>query len=238
MVVSASVSLTLSSGTTKETALLFDLPPLADRDEAKDASYPLAALLTYGAGGDMRSGNLDALAAALAQGGVPCVRFECKGPSFPHRYAVAVALLAAIDAGRVSQLRRPGAWLVVGQSLGARVSAALATSHAGRVAGAALLSYPLQPPQTQKSAPEDRVALLLSVRTPALLVRGTRDVYTPGAALDPLLAQLQAANPRVSVLSVEDGDHSLAVRGGAGKKAAALDAVCTALVAFAQQLLP
>lgn len=58
---------------------IVDLP-----DVNSNSNHSLAVLLAHGAGGDASSGNLPAVAAAVAEGDTPCLRFTARGGSLQH----------------------------------------------------------------------------------------------------------------------------------------------------------
>jgi predicted alpha/beta-hydrolase family hydrolase len=143
------------------------------------------------------------VARELAAGGVRVVRFE-----FPYMAA------RRSGGGRRAPDREPvlrGAWLEVvsgfrdsarlvigGKSMGGRI-ASLVADEAG-VSGLVCLGYPFHPPgQPQRL----RTAHLEGLRTPALIVQGTRDAFgTREEVLEYRLA------PGVRIHWIEQGDHS------------------------------
>jgi len=84
------------------------------------------------------------------------------------------------------------------------------------------LGYPLRPPGRSNT---DRVSHLVALRTPLLVVQGTRDAF---GAPDDIREAMAAVPGPVTVVPVEGGDHSFAVRGRA--PAAVLGDVAAALV--------
>jgi predicted alpha/beta-hydrolase family hydrolase len=75
------------------------------------------------------------------------------------------------------------------------------------IAGVVALGYPLHPP----GRPEQlRVAHFATLRTPLLVVQGTRDDFGRPDELGPHLAPLGA---RATIHPVERGDHSFKVTG-------------------------
>ena len=108
-----------------------------------------------------------------------------------------------LDAARADH---PGeSVFLVGKSMGSRVGCHLANEPdlAGAITGIVCLGYPLQ----GTAAVRDEV--LVALRTPILLVQGTRDRLCP---LD-LLATVRARMTAPNTLHVVDrGDHSLRLR--------------------------
>ena len=169
-----------------------------------DAAHDFAVVLCPAAGGKMDAGPLAALGDALAARDVPALRYECLGPHLPTRIAVTAALLRAPPPG----LRGVTRWLGVGTSMGCRVCCALAAD--GVLQGAALLSFPLVEPASKESRAEELTAT--PADTPLLLVRGTRDKYTPQAEWQAARDALAAAGRKApKVVEVEGADHSLKV---------------------------
>jgi predicted alpha/beta-hydrolase family hydrolase len=179
----------------------------------------------------MDSPFMSAIARGLAAGGVRVVRFE-----FPY-----------MRARREHGARRPPdrepalrqAWLEVieqlgggerlvigGKSLGGRM-ASLVADGAG-VRGLVCLGYPFHPPARPAQL---RTAHLAGLRTPTLIVQGSRD---PFGTRDEV--ETYTLSPRIRLEWIEDGDHSLAPRARSGRTEAqnlarAIDAILAFLPA-------
>lgn len=199
---------------------LFDGPP----------GGPLL-VLAHGAGAPMDSPFLVAMAAGLAERGLRVARFEFSymrarreggGRKAPDREPeLRRAWLAAIAALGGGQRLCIG-----GKSMGGRI-ASLIADEAG-VRGLVCLGYPFRPPGAAAAVVEKRTAHLRDLRTPALIVQGTRDAF--GGPAD--VAGYTLA-PGIRVHWIEDGDHSLAPRKSSGRTAAQnLAAAVTAVAAF------
>jgi predicted alpha/beta-hydrolase family hydrolase len=174
-----------------------------------DASFTL--MLAHGAGSPMDSASMTAATTALVAEGIRVVRFEfaymaarrdgARKPP-PKAEKVMPDYVAAIEAlGPV-----PGLLFIGGKSMGGRVASLVADElhAAGRIAGLVCLGYPFHPP----GKPEQlRTAHLLTMKTPALVVQGTRDEFgTRDEVQDyPLAAAIE-------LLWLEDGDHDLKPR--------------------------
>jgi len=180
---------------------LFDGPP--------DAEVTL--LLAHGAGAPMDSTALNRIAAALAANGLRVARFEfsymaarrssAKRPPAPRAETLKAEYLAAVDA-----LRAEGPLVIGGKSMGGRVASMVADQlrASSRIAGLLCLGYPFHP----VGKPEQlRTAHLAMLRTPALIVQGTRD---PFGSRDEVATYTLA--PAIEILWLEDGDHDLAPR--------------------------
>jgi predicted alpha/beta-hydrolase family hydrolase len=110
--------------------------------------------------------------------------------------------------------------VIGGKSLGGRIASLVADEVGAR--GLVCLGYPFHPPGRPEKL---RTAHLAGLKTPALIVQGTRDpfgtpVELPGWSL----------SPAIRLAWIEDGDHDLRPRKSSGRThaqnlGAALDAV-------------
>jgi len=167
-----------------------------------------AVLLAHGAGADMHAAPLTTFADALAQAGVPVLRFN-----FPYRSAGKKApdrpvVLAAATRDAARELARrtklPAARLVLGgRSMGGRY-ASLAVGDADDplpALGLLLLGYPLHP----AGKPEQlRVEHFPRVRVPVLFVSGTRDSLAEAAALKQHARKIKG---KVAFHWIDTADH-------------------------------
>jgi predicted alpha/beta-hydrolase family hydrolase len=166
--------------------------------------------LAHGAGAAMDSAWLKNLARDLGEAGVRVVRFE-----FPYMHArregrrpppdrepVLLATWRSVIAGLGG-----GARLVIGgKSMGGRMASRVADEEGVR--GLVCLGYPFHPPgQPEKT----RTAHLADLRTPTLIVQGTRD--TLGSREDVAGYTL---SPQIRLVWLEDGDHSFKPRASSG----------------------
>ena len=178
------------------------------------ASAPLTLALAHGAGGPMDSNFMDAFAEGLAaqgRGRWRIVRFE-----FPYMVARRAdgrkrppnpeSMLLAAWHGAIATLG-PERLVIGGKSLGGRMASMVADESG--VAGLVCLGYPFHP----TGKPEKlRVATLAGLRTPTLIVQGTRDPFGNEAEV-----QRYPLSPAVTVHWIEDGDHNLAPRRSTGR---------------------
>jgi predicted alpha/beta-hydrolase family hydrolase len=110
--------------------------------------------------------------------------------------------------------------VIGGKSLGGRMASLLADEIGAR--GLVCLGYPFHPPKQPERL---RTAHLEGIRTPTLIVQGTRDAYgTPEDVAAYRLSQT------IRVVWIEDGDHDLRARARSGRSQAgnlgeAIDAV-------------
>ena len=166
---------------------------------------PVTLLLAHGAGAPMDSATMTAAARALAGEGLRVARFEFgymagrrQGVRKPPPRAESVMgeyrdAVAALGAPRV---------VIGGKSMGGRVASMVADELG--VAGLLCLGYPFHPP----GRPEQlRTRHLEGLRTPALIVQGTRDPF--GGREEVAGYRL---SPAIRVLWLEDGDHDLKPR--------------------------
>jgi len=125
-------------------------------------------------------------------------------------------LPALIDAHRQAlnalRARAAGPIFLAGKSMGGRVGCHLALEEP--VAGVICFGFPLRAAGT--GALRDQV--LVDLRTPILLLQGTRDPLCP---LDDLAAVRARMSAPATLVVVEGGDHSLALS-AAHRKAAAV----------------
>jgi len=184
-------------------------------------------VLAHGAGAPMDSPFMNTLAAGLAAAGLRAARFEFpymsrrrvgerKPPDRePVLRAAWLAVIAALGGG--------GRLVIGGKSMGGRM-ASLVADEAG-VRGLVCLGYPFHPPDKPERL---RTAHLGDLRTPTLIVQGTRDPFgTPADVTGYDLA------PSIRIEWMEDGDHSFKPRVSSGRtEKGNLEAAIAAVVGF------
>ena len=201
---------------------LFDGPETAE----------ITVALAHGAGAPMDSSFMTAMARGLAAAGLRVARFEFpymrarrmegrKGP--PDREPVLRAWwLAAVEA-----LGGGGRVVIGGKSLGGRMASLVADEAGAR--GLVCLGYPFHPPGKPERL---RTAHLEHLRTPTLVVQGTRDPFGT-----PEEVQGYTLSPAIRLLWIEDGDHSLVPRVSSGRtEAENLRAAVAAVAGFVRGL--
>jgi hypothetical protein len=167
------------------------------------ADATATVVIAHGAGAPMDSPFLADVARGLASRGLRVARFE-----FPYMHrrreggrrappdpppVLEATWLEVVDA------LGGGASLVIGgKSMGGRIASHVA-DRAG-VRGLVCLGYPFHPPRQPGKL---RTAHLADLRTPTLIVQGTRDEF--GSREDVAGYTL---SPAIRVLWLEDGDHS------------------------------
>jgi uncharacterized protein len=196
------------------TALLTDGP----------ADAPATIVLAHGAGAPMDSPFMNRIARGLAERGLRVARFE-----FPYMAARREGRRkppdppkTLVDAWRavVAELGGGGRLLIGGKSLGGRIASMVADEVGAR--GLVCLGYPFHPPG---KAEKLRVAHLEALRTPALILQGTRDSLGDRDEVSGY-----ALSPAIRIVWLEDGDHSFKPRAKSGRTEAqnlaeAIDAI-------------
>lgn len=180
---------------------LFDGPEEAD----------VTILLAHGAGAPMDSASMTAAAEALAGAGFRVARFEfdymaarrtgaARTPP-PRAEKLNPQYIAAVDA-----LGTTGPLLIGGKSMGGRVASMVADElfAQGRIRGLLCLGYPFHPPG---KLDQPRTAHLAELKTPTLIVQGTRDEFGIPAEVSAYTLSLV-----IEILWLEDGDHDLKPR--------------------------
>ena len=168
-----------------------------------------AVLLAHGAGADLEAPALVAIARALADRGIPSLRFNYPyrdaGRRAPDRPAVLLEATraAAADLSRRARLD-PERIVVGGRSMGGRYCSLVVADADDPLAalGLLLLGYPLHP---AGKPDQPRVEHLGRIRVPTLLVSGTRDAL---GSKDALRRAARRIRGPVSWHWVETGDHS------------------------------
>jgi len=189
------------------------------------SSAPSTLVLAHGAGAPMDSPFMATIAQALAGGDLRVVRFEFpymrarrehRGRGAPDREPVLLdawrEVIKALGGGR--QL------IIGGKSLGGRIASMVADEAQAR--GLVCLGYPFHPPG---KAPGARLKHLKSLRTPALIVQGTRDSFGGRDEVEKYGLPQQ-----IRIAWIDDGDHSFKPRARSGRTeqqnlAAAADSV-------------
>ncbi|MEX0782315.1 MAG: alpha/beta family hydrolase [Dehalococcoidia bacterium] len=166
-------------------------------------------VLAHGAGAAMDSPFMEVFAKGLGERGLRAARFEfpymvrrrTEGRrGAPDREAVLLDTWRAV----VRELGGGERCFVGGKSMGGRMASMVADELSVR--GLVCLGYPFHAPGRPE---KPRVAHLEALRTPALIVQGTRDQF--GTRDDVAGYTL---SPSITFHWLEDGDHSLEPRKG------------------------
>jgi len=107
----------------------------------------------------------------------------------------------------LEEIGPPGDVVIGGKSMGGRIASMIADGAA--VAGVVCLGYPFHPPGKPERL---RTAHLATLKTPTLIVQGTRDPF--GTREEVASYELSAA---IELEWMEDGDHSLKPRKKSGR---------------------
>lgn len=173
----------------------------------RPAGDPCAVLvLAHGAGGDLNDALLRELAQQLARRGVAILRFN-----FPYREAGRRAPGSQAQSEscyrEVAETARvTGVPLFCGgKSYGGRMASHIAATGFA-TDGLVFISYPLHPPGRPEMI---RDAHLRDIAAPMLFVQGSKDPF----ATPELLARTIESVEGATFFGVENGDHSLRVRG-------------------------
>ena len=169
-------------------------------------------VLAHGAGATMDSPFMNTIADGLAQARIRVVRFE-----FPYmrarresgRRGAPDREAVLLDAWRetVARLGGAGRLVIGGKSMGGRIASMVADEMGVR--GLVCLGYPFHPPGRPVGM---RTKHLETLRTPALIVQGTRDQF--GHREEVMGYKLSA---KIKIVCIEDGDHSFKPRARSGR---------------------
>lgn len=169
-------------------------------------------VLAHGAGAGMRHRFLEALADALAAGGVATLRYEFQYVEEGRRRIDPAPVLHARVREAVAAAGKEGLPLFAGgKSMGGRMtSQAQALEPLPGVRGLAFAGFPLHPAGKPGT---ERAAHLREVRVPMLFLQGTRDSLADLSLLRPVVEGLANATLHV----IDDADHSFHVRKSSGR---------------------
>ncbi len=175
------------------------------------ARSPMRLALAHGAGAPMDSPFMETIAKGVAQHGIRVARFE-----FPYMAARRSGGKRAapdrepvlLDAwrGAIAKLGDPARLVIGGKSLGGRIASMVADEM--KVAGLVCLGYPFHPPGNPGRT---RTKHLETMRTPALILQGTRDSFGK-----PDEVASYKLSPKIKIEWLEDGDHSFKPRASSG----------------------
>jgi uncharacterized protein len=189
-------------------------------------------VLAHGAGAAMDSPFMNTVAEGLARNGIRVVRFEFPymkarreggKRGAPDREAVLIEAWREV----IARLGGGARLVIGGKSLGGRIASMVADEAGAR--GLVCLGYPFHPPGQPSRL---RVKHLESLRTPVLIVQGTRDTFgQPEEVKHYKLSRL------IRIEWIVDGDHSLKPRARSGRtEADNLAAAVAATSEFVKQL--
>ena len=173
---------------------------------------PVTLVLAHGAGAPMDHPFMNTIAEGLAGKDVRVIRFEFpymaarraggKG-SAPDRPAVLMQTWREV----VAKVAAPGRIVIGGKSMGGRIASMVADEVGA--AGLMCMGYPFHSPGAPSRL---RTAHLEKLRTPALILQGTRDSF--GLPEEVVKYKLSA---KIRIVWMEDGDHSFKPRARSGR---------------------
>jgi uncharacterized protein len=177
-------------------------------------------VLAHGAGAGQAHPFMVRHARGLADRGLHVVTFDfpyiAAGRRAPDRTPVLEdAFRRVIVAAAAHRHVHASRLFLGGKSMGGRMATHLAAAptawpaEAPPLDGVVVLGYPLNPPR-HAGAPAGRVAHLLAITVPTLIIQGTRDSF---GGPDTIRAAITArgAQPLVTIHPVEAADHSFQV---------------------------
>jgi len=198
-------------------------------DGPRDAEVTL--ILAHGAGGPMDSPFMNIVAKEIAANGIRVIRFEFPYMAArresgkrgaPDREPVLIeAWGRAFASVRDVPKSAPRKVIIGGKSLGGRIASMVADDLGAT--GLVCLGYPFHPPGNPSRA---RIKHLEHLRTPALILQGTRDSFG-----HPEEVAGYPLSPKIQIAWIEDGDHSFKPRVASGRTEAqnlrdAVERVC------------
>lgn len=164
-------------------------------------------LLAHGAGAAMDSPAMSAITKSLVEAGFRVARFEFgymagRRTSAGRKPPPRAETLRPEYVAAIAALKACGPLIIGGKSMGGRVASMIADEL--HVAGLLCLGYPFHPVDKPTQL---RTAHLADLRTPTLIVQGTRDPF--GTREEVAGYKLSKA---IKILWLEDGDHDLRPR--------------------------
>jgi predicted alpha/beta-hydrolase family hydrolase len=159
-----------------------------------------------------------ATARAMAGFGIDAVTFNFLYTEQRRRAPDRAPVLERCYVAVIQEVRRrlesaAHALFIGGKSMGGRIATHVGAADPSLgVAGLVLFGYPLHPPGKPQQL---RDAHLPSIRTPMLVIQGSRDTFGTSDELRPVLARVPAP---VTLHPIDGGDHSFKVTGGAARQ--------------------
>jgi predicted alpha/beta-hydrolase family hydrolase len=170
-------------------------------------------VLAHGAGAAMDSPFMNTIAEGVAKNGIRVVRFEFPYMATRRREGTRRApdrTPVLLDSWRdtIREISEPAKIVIGGKSLGGRMASMVADELGVR--GLVCLGYPFHAPGT--AANSTRIAHLEKLRTPCLILQGERDSFG-----HPEEVARYKLSPKIRVMWMPDGDHSLKPRASSGR---------------------
>lgn len=185
-------------------------------------------LLAHGAGAPMDSDFMNAFSERVAAAGFEVIRFEFvymakRREDGKRRGPERARALMARFREALELVGPPREVVIGGKSMGGRI-ASMVADEAG-VAGVLCLGYPFHPPGKPERL---RTAHLESLRTPTLIIQGTRDPFGSREEV-----ARYALSDAIDLTWMEDGEHSFKPRKKSGRTLGQnLDEAASAAVAL------
>ncbi len=169
-------------------------------------------VLAHGAGAPMDHSFMNTIAQGIAAREVRVVRFEfpymaARRSDGKNRAPDREPMLMQTWRDVIAKLGAPSRIVIGGKSMGGRIASMVADETG--VAGLICLGYPFHPPGAPTRL---RTAHLEKLKTPALILQGTRDSF----GLPEEVAKYKLS-PKIRVVWMEDGDHSFKPRASSGR---------------------
>ncbi len=178
------------------------------------ADARITLVLAHGAGAPMDHPFMNTIAEGVAGKDLRVVRFEfpymaSRRSSGKNRAPDREPVLMQTWRDVIAKVGAPSRIVIAGKSMGGRIASMVADEAA--VAGLVCLGYPFHPPGAPTRL---RTAHLEKLKTPALILQGTRDSF----GLPEEVAKYKLS-PKIRVVWIEDGDHSFKPRASSGRTA-------------------
>lgn len=189
-------------------------------------------LLAHGAGAPMDSPFMNTIADSIAAAGIQVVRFEFEYMAKRREDGTrrgpdrAPKLIARFEEA-LSLVGPPAEVIIGGKSMGGRIASMIADEVGA--AGVVCLGYPFHPPGKTERL---RTAHLETLKTPTLIVQGTRDRLGTEEEV-----ATYALSPSIELAWMGDGDHSFKPRKKSGRTLEQnLEAAADAVVALIRRV--
>jgi len=173
---------------------------------------PITLVLAHGAGAPMDSPFMETIAKGVGKAGIRVARFEF--PYMRRRREIGHAgapnpgpVLMEFWRDTIEKLGGGERLVIGGKSLGGRIASMIADES--RVRGLVCLGYPFHPPGNPG---QTRTRHLEKLRTPALILQGTRDAFGK-----PEEVGKYKLSRTIRIEWLEDGDHSFKPRARSGR---------------------
>lgn len=166
-------------------------------DGPEDA--PVRLILAHGAGGPMFTPFMKQMAEGIAAHGVRVARFNFPYMEAKKKVPDREPVLRKAWHDAIESVGRDRPLFIGGKSLGGRIASLIADEE--DVTGLVCLGYPFHPPNKPQQL---RTAHLENIRTPTLIVQGTRDPFGRREEVEGY-----KLSDAIRFVWIEGGDHSL-----------------------------